>query len=511
MTKHDGKTTEVKGKMDISKSALGNPQENERNPNKGSPLISFLKDSSLIPMPSNQTRDLTHSQSNPIPLLANKQHLRVRVKYFTEKPLFLELWYQSCEVVDESVLHRLGRFESAKEAWDHLKNEDQGSSRMILVRQQTLRQNFDLLQMREDEAVQHFITRVLAVVNQIRGMRIELKEDEVVLKVMRSLSLRFVHVVTSIEEARDLKTMTLDELSSALQAHEARYNQFFEKHGDKTFIVQGDKSGDRNVQRVRVRGFRGRGRTNGNWRRSSYDQRHGGQRQQGSSECNTWQRGRVGSRSFGRFSRGQRQFGGQRFSRGDDTNASEYGNLFLVHGGDGNVSSSLWLLDSGCSNHMTGDKNLFYSLDESVKHNVKLGNDKDVEVQGRGLVMVIMQRGIKKLIHNVKYVQQLAHNLLSIRQVTACDYEIVFKKTWCRIMNVAGELVLMLHRNSNNLYPIEFSAGDYKQVNLVNRRKGDLSLLWHHRYGHLHFQGLENFESTEACNWGAKGSTSRYV
>ncbi|XP_039133748.1 uncharacterized protein LOC120270743 [Dioscorea cayenensis subsp. rotundata] len=320
------------------------------------------------------------------------------------------------QAVDESILHRLVRFETAKGAWDHLKEENQGTSRMVSVRQQTLRQRFDLLQMREDESIQHYITSVLAVVNQIRGMGSELKEVDVVLKVMRSLSTRFVHAVTSIEEARDLKTMTLDELSGSLQAHEARFNQISEKH--EAFVVQDNSRGGR--MRGRGRPFRGRGRFEDNSRgRGVQRQVVQQQRQQFATDNNTWQRGRTGSRPFGRFSRGQRQFGGQRFSKGglqniqcfnckryghtqahcwsqnrnfekgsssnsqDDASTNEYGSLFLVHGGDDRVISSLWLLDSGCSNHMTGDKNLFHSLDESVKHTVKLGNDRDVEVLGK--------------------------------------------------------------------------------------------------------------------------------
>lgn len=51
---------------------------------------------------------------------------------------------------------------------------------MISVRQQTLRQKFDLLQMKEEETIQGYFTRVLAIVNQIRGMGTDLVEKDVV-------------------------------------------------------------------------------------------------------------------------------------------------------------------------------------------------------------------------------------------------------------------------------------------------------------------------------------------
>lgn len=71
--------------------------------------------------------------------------------------------------------------------------------------------------MKEEETIQGYITRVLAIVNQIRGMGTDLANKEVVSKVMRSLSSRFDHVVTSIEEAGDISKLFLDDLSSFLQ------------------------------------------------------------------------------------------------------------------------------------------------------------------------------------------------------------------------------------------------------------------------------------------------------
>lgn len=40
--------------------------------------------------------------------------------------------------------------------------------------------------------------------------------------------------------------------------------------------------------------------------------------------------------------------------------------------------TSVWLVDNWCSNHMTCDKSLFSSLDESMKVSVRLDNDKEM-------------------------------------------------------------------------------------------------------------------------------------
>lgn len=52
------------------------------------------------------------------------------------------------------------------------------------------------------------------------------------------------------------------------------------------------------------------------------------------------------------------------------------------------TTSLVWLVDSGCLNHMVGDRRLFISLDESQKVSVKLDNDKEMMVQGVGTMSV---------------------------------------------------------------------------------------------------------------------------
>lgn len=92
------------------------------------------------------------------------------------------------QAVDESIFDRIVRFTTAKEAWEHIQQEFMGSTKMMSVRRQTLRQKFEVLQMKEEETVQQYITRVLAIVNQIKGLGFELTDEEVVSKVMRSMT-----------------------------------------------------------------------------------------------------------------------------------------------------------------------------------------------------------------------------------------------------------------------------------------------------------------------------------
>jgi len=53
---------------------------------------------------------------------------------------------------------------------------------------------------------------------------------------------------------------------------------------------------------------------------------------------------------------------------------------------------------SGFSNDMIGKKNLVANLDQSILLNVKLGTDKTMDVDGKGVVNIMTKQGELKTI-----------------------------------------------------------------------------------------------------------------
>ncbi|XP_052484801.1 uncharacterized protein LOC128039909 [Gossypium raimondii] len=62
--------------------------------------------------------------------------------------------------------------------------------------------------------------------------------------------------------------------------------------------------------------------------------------------------------------------------------------------------SSGWLLDSGCTNHMTPDAAIFKSLDRNCRTKVKIGNGHFIQAEGKGDVLICTPTGAK-MISNV--------------------------------------------------------------------------------------------------------------
>ncbi|KAJ0017860.1 hypothetical protein Pint_11870 [Pistacia integerrima] len=67
------------------------------------------------------------------------------------------------------------------------------------------------------------------------------------------------------------------------------------------------------------------------------------------------------------------------------------------------TSNNIWFLDRGCSNHITRIKSLFTELNESYKIKVRLGDDKLMQVEGKGTVAINNGHGNVKLLYSVFY------------------------------------------------------------------------------------------------------------
>ena len=85
-------------------------------------------------------------------------------------------------------------------------------------------------------------------------------------------------------------------------------------------------------------------------------------------------------------------------------------------------SDKVWLLDSGCSNHMTCNKNLVTNLDQLVKTEVNLGTHKTLDADGKGVVSILTKHGGAKIIWEVYYVPAFKHNLISVGKLMLKEY-----------------------------------------------------------------------------------------
>src|ERR1051325_5332142 len=119
-----------------------------------------------------------------------------------------------------------------------------------------------------------------------------------------------------------------------------------------------------------------------------------------------------------------------------------------------------WYLDSGCSRHMTGRKSMFQSLELKSGRDVKFGGNQKGKIIGSGTI----GNGNLSSISNVLLVEGLAHNLLSISQLSDNGYDIIFNQKSCKAISQKDGLILFYGKRKNNIYKINLS--DLKSQNV---------------------------------------------
>jgi hypothetical protein len=146
---------------------------------------------------------------------------------------------------------------------------------------------------------------------------------------------------------------------------------------------------------------------------------------------------------------------------------------------------NIWLIDSGCSRHMTGDRGWFSSLVPVVTRRYITFGD-----YGRGCVLSEDEIKVsdKITLRRVALVQSLGYNLLSMSQLLDEVFEVLFRPGGSRILDSRGDLVYMVVPGG------QVFRADFSQSSGVERcfLAGSLSELWkwHRKLGHLSFDLL---------------------
>nr|GEU89922.1 hypothetical protein [Tanacetum cinerariifolium] len=180
----------------------------------------------------------------------------------------------------------------------------------------------------------------------------------------------------------------------------------------------------------------------------------------------------------------------------------------------------VWIVDSGCSKHMTGNLQLLRNFVEKFMGTVRFGNDHFAAITGYGDYV----QGNLTICH-VYYVEGLGHNLFSVGQFCDEDLEVVFRSNTCYVRNLERDDLLMGSRDSN-IYTISiFEMAASSPVCLMSKDTSTKSWLWHRRLSHLNFgtinqltlhdlvDGLSKYKYSKnhlcsACEWGKSKKAS---
>nr|GEW30773.1 retrovirus-related Pol polyprotein from transposon TNT 1-94 [Tanacetum cinerariifolium] len=299
---------------------------------------------------------------------------------------------------DDAMFEKIENATTSKEAWEILQNTFKGIDKVKKVRFQTLRGDFEKLQMKESETISYYFTRVLTISNEMKRNGESLSDTRVIEKILRSLPPSFDYIVVAIEESKDIDSMTIDQLKGSLQAHEEKEKSFL--HGKEQGRGRGYFCGRG--------GFQGRGKGRG--------------------------RDDVIKEDENQWSPYRRVYGiGFQYQRGD----------------------------SAASNHMTGDEDLFVEMEQS-RGNVTFRDKSKAPVKGKGKILIRAKDGSHQYISKVYNVPNLKSNILSVGQLLEKNYDIHFKDRSATIRNQEGKLMAKVPMTNNRMFILNIQHDDVK-------------------------------------------------
>ncbi|XP_070045573.1 uncharacterized protein [Nicotiana tomentosiformis] len=118
--------------------------------------------------------------------------------------------------------NRISVCSNAKQIWDALQTAHEGTNQVKISRIELLMRNYELFSMKESEPIQNMITRFTIITNELKSLGNVFASEELVSKVLRILPASWESKVTTIQEAKELDKISLDELVGNLKTHEMR-------------------------------------------------------------------------------------------------------------------------------------------------------------------------------------------------------------------------------------------------------------------------------------------------
>ncbi|GJR75479.1 retrovirus-related pol polyprotein from transposon TNT 1-94 [Tanacetum coccineum] len=278
--------------------------------------------------------------------------------------------------------------ETPKDMWDKLHETFEGTDRVKAVRLLTLKREFELLRMKDDELVKDYSARMMDV---------------------------FEAKISAIEESCDLDTLTVSELTSKLQAQDQRVS-----------IRSGEK----------VEGaFRVSSRSN---------------KDKPNFKCNF--RNKFGHlEKYCKAEKAHNHTQGVQQANVSEEDQVDDEHLFMVSHLDEHPNSLTWLMDSGCTSHMTPERSFFISLDTTDNPRVKLGDGRYTRAKGRGTIAINTNKGTK-YISRVLYVPELERSMLSVPQMIKNGYGVNFKDSQCVTTDSHDSKIAILDMVNDSYY-----------------------------------------------------------
>ncbi|RVW94231.1 hypothetical protein CK203_034851 [Vitis vinifera] len=362
--------------------------------------------------------------------------------------------------------------------------------------------------MKQNETIVEMITRFTDIVNGLEALGKTYRESEKVMKILRSLPSKWHTKVTTIQEAKDLTKLPMEELIGSLMTYEinlAKKLQEGEDKKKKCIALKGKTKEEEDVEEekpseeydnlalitrklnkyMRTERFKGRKFTSKRDLSKKESSSHGDKekweekrdlvcfkcKKLGHIKCDCHL---YKSEAKGRMKKAMMATWSESEESSEEEKEKEVANMCFMAIDDLDEKEK-WFLDSGCSRDMTGDESKFAFLIKRKGGYVTFRDNAKGRIIGQGNI----GNDTSSLIESVLLVVGLKHNLLSISQLCDKGFKVIFEASHCIIKDIQNDKTIFMGHRCDNVYAINISKYDGHDGCFSSMH--DQSWLWHRR------------------------------
>ncbi|GJX74478.1 retrovirus-related pol polyprotein from transposon TNT 1-94 [Tanacetum coccineum] len=148
-----------------------------------------------------------------------------------------------------------------------------------------------------------------------------------------------------------------------------------------------------------------------------------------------------------------------------------------------------WIMDSGCSYHITPKLDILSDFLECDGGSVQLGDNRECKIRGIGKVMIQLRDRSSFVLHNVRCIPELKRNLISLGTLEKEGFTVKLQSGKVKVIN-GSRVVLSGIRRDTFVYSLDGHAMAC-ELNASVKEKDSLAQVWHKRLGHISEAGLQ--------------------
>jgi hypothetical protein len=145
---------------------------------------------------------------------------------------------------------------------------------------------------------------------------------------------------------------------------------------------------------------------------------------------------------------------------------------------------SSWIINSRCTNHMTGEKSSYEKI-EDPQRAITFGDGNQGLVKGLGKIAISPDHSIS----NVFLVNSLDYNLLYVSQLCKMGYNCLFTDVGVTVFRRSDDSVTFKGVLEGQLYLVNFNDNK-AELDTCLIVKTNMGWLWHRRLAHIGMKNL---------------------